>query len=549
MRGRTRAALLAGVSATMLLAASCSSGGDSDGGNTASAPNAGAGGSGGSISVRGCNPENALVPANTNESCGGNIMELTVARLIHYNPDNAAPEMDVAESIESADNQKFTVKIKKGYKFSDGTEIKAKNFVDAWNYAVANALKNEYFFEPIQGYADVVPKDKRPGTSKTMSGLKVVDDHTFEITTTQKVSNLQTRLGYYVFAPLPDVFFTDPKAFGDKPVGAGPYTVQSWTKNQDIKLAKNTDYSGQFGGKVDNITFRMVQSADAAYNEVVANNLDVTDEIPSSAMLENKYQQDLPGRNGERETGGIQTITFPPVKTDPTYQNPKLRQAISMAINRDEITQQIFNGARTPADGWVSPVVDGYKKGQCGEYCTHNPERAKQLFDEAGGVPGGRMSIAYNADASHKEWVEATCNQIKNALGVECVATPITDFATMRAAISAHTQQGMFRSGWIMDYPSIENFLTPLYATGASANDGLYSNPAFDAKLQEAAAASDLARANELYQEAEAMLRDDMPAIPLWYYKINYGWSDKVDNVKGTAQNVVDYANVTVKQP
>lgn len=551
MRRKSRAALFASVSATALLAASCSSGGGGGGGTTTAASNGtGTGGkSGGSISVRGCNPEHLLIPADTNESCGGNIMETTVARLIHYNPDTANPQMDIAESIETSDNQNFTIKLKRDYKFSDGTVVKSKNFVDAWNYAVANALQNEYFFAPIQGYNDVKPPadNKAKAKATAMSGLKAVDDTTFTIKTSEKVSNLTVRLGYYTFAPLPDAFFKDPKAFGNKPIGAGPYMVTAWNKNQDIKITKNPNYSGQYPGHVDTITFKIYQSTDAAYNEIVANNLDVTDEIPTSAMIGDKYRNELPGRSGDRETGGIQTVTFPPATTNPAYKNPKLRQAISMAIDRNLITTQIFSGGRTPADGWVSPVVDGAKAGQCGEFCRYDPAKAKVLLQEAGGFPGGKMSIAYNADSAHKDWVTATCNSIQQAIGVECVGQPVTDFATLRAQVNARTQKGMFRSGWIMDYPSIENFLTPLYATGASSNDGLYSNPDFDQKLKDAAAADTLEKANTLYQEAEAMLKDGMPAIPLWYYKINYAWSDRVENVKGTAQNFIDYANITMK--
>jgi oligopeptide transport system substrate-binding protein len=87
------------------------------------------------------------------------------------------------------------------------------------------------------------------------------------------------------------------------------------------------------------------------------------------------------------------------------------------------------------------------------------------------------------------------------------------------------------RSGWIQDYPHIENFLTPLYGTGASSNDSAYSNPKFDAKLKEAAKATgDDSLA--LYKEAEEMLLPDMPAIPMWYYTATIGWSDKVTDVR-----------------
>ena len=107
--------------------------------------------------------------------------------------------------------------------------------------------------------------------------------------------------------------------------------------------------------------------------------------------------------------------------------------------------------------------------------------------------------------------------------------------------------KGMFRTGWQMDYPSIENFLAPIFKTGASSNDGDYSNPAFDKKLEEAAAATDSAESNKLYQEAEAMLATDFPSIPMWYGKTTMGWSDKVTNVKITAFGTIDLPSVTLK--
>lgn len=123
----------------------------------------------------------------------------------------------------------------------------------------------------------------------------------------------------------------------------------------------------------------------------------------------------------------------------------------------------------------------------------------------------------------------------------------MVDFKTFRTQVKSREMKGMFRTGWQMDYPSIENFLTPIFATGASSNDGDYTDPAFDAKLKEAAAATDPAKANELYQQAEGMLKETMPAIPLWYPKATVGWSDKVTNVKITAFGKPDYAGVTLK--
>ena len=552
MRGTTRTVAVAALSAVALLAAGCGSGDSGD-----DATSAAGGKTGGEITVRGCNPQNPLVPSNTTETCGGNVIDAVFAKLVHYDAETAKPTNDIAQSIETTDNQNFTVKLKP-YKFHDGTEVTSKSFVDAWNYAAygPNAQSSGYFMEPIEGFADLQcagttnPDDPCEGytpKAKEMSGLKVVDDKTFTITTTEKVSNLPVRLGYSAFSPLPAAFFTDPKAFGDKPIGSGPYKLDSWTKEQAIVLSKFADYAGDFGGKVDKVTFKIYQDPDAAYNDVIANNLDVTDEIPASALIDDKYKSDLPDRNAQKESGVIQTITAAPSKVDPNYADPKIKQAISMAIDRDTIIKQIFNGTKVPATGWVSPVVDGYKADQCGEYCTYDPAKAKALLAEAGGFKGDKITLSYNADAAHKEWTEATCNSIKQALGVECQAVGVVDFATFRSQIADRKMKGLFRTGWQMDYPSIENFLAPIYKTGASSNDGDYSNPAFDKLLVEGAAAVDPAAANAKYQEAEALLAADMASIPMWYGKATMGWSDKVTGVKITAFGTIDIPSISMK--
>jgi oligopeptide transport system substrate-binding protein len=553
MRGTTRTVAVAALSAVALLAAGCGSGDSDD-----TATSAAGGKTGGEITVRGCNPQNPLVPSNTTETCGGNVIDAVFAKLVHYDPETAEPKLDIAESIETTDNQNFTVKLKPNYKFQDGTVVTSKSFVDAWNYAAygPNAQSSGYFMEPIEGFADLQcagtanPDDPCEGytpKAKELSGLKIVDDNTFTIKTSEKVSNLPVRLGYSAFAPLPEKFFADPKAFGDAPIGAGPFKLDSWTKEQAIVLSKFADYSGDFGSKLDKVTFKIYQDSDAAYNDVIANNLDITDEIPASALIDDKYKSDLPDRNGQKESGVIQTITAAPSKVDPNFADPRIKQAISMAIDRDTIIKQIFNGTRVPATGWVSPVVDGYKAEQCGEYCKYDPAKAKALLAEAGGFKGDKITLSYNADAAHKEWTEATCNSIKQALGVECQAVGVVDFATFRSQIADRKMKGLFRTGWQMDYPSIENFLAPIYKTGASSNDGDYSNPEFDKLLAEGAAAADPAAANAKYQEAEALLAKDMASIPMWYGKTTMGWSDKVTGVKITPFGTIDLSSVSLK--
>ncbi|MGH3989155.1 MAG: peptide ABC transporter substrate-binding protein, partial [Pseudonocardiaceae bacterium] len=241
----------------------------------------------------------------------------------------------------------------------------------------------------------------------------------------------------------------------------------------------------------------------------------------------------------------IQTATVPIY--DAKYKSPDLAKAISMAINRDQIVEQIYNNGRQPATGWVSPVVNGYVEGACGEFCTFDPAKAKELLEKAGGFEG-RMTYGYNADGpGNKEAAEAICGSIKNALGVNCQAKAYVDFDTLRTDVDERKMTGLFRTGWVMDYPSIENFLVPLYATGASSNDNDQSIPEFDKLTKDAAAAATTEEANAKYQEAEKLLAETMAVIPLWYSNQQSGWSTKVSNVKVNPFGNLDLDTVTVK--
>jgi oligopeptide transport system substrate-binding protein len=175
MRGRTRGMAAAAITSIVLFATACGGGGTTSEPAGEAPPAAG-----GEIVVAGCTPENPLIPGATSEVCGGDMIDAMTSKLVRYNTENAAPENDIAESIETTDNKLFTVKLKP-YKFHDGTDVKAKNFVDAWNYTAygPNGQAGSYFYAPVAGYADVSCPDaecKEKPKAETMSGLKVVDD-------------------------------------------------------------------------------------------------------------------------------------------------------------------------------------------------------------------------------------------------------------------------------------------------------------------------------------------------------------------------------------
>lgn len=528
MRGLKKAApAVIGASVLALTLAAC---GGSDSGS------GGGGDSTAYVTVNGSEPQNPLVPAMTNETSGGNVIDNIFTMLVKYNPETAAPENAVATSITSDDQIHWDVTIRDDWTFQDGTPVTASSFVDAWNWASygPNAALNSYFFEPIKGFADVQGEfdaEGNPvGTPKTkeMSGLEVVSDTEFKVTLSRPNSQFPVMVGYSGFAPMPKVFFDDPKAFGKNPVGNGPFQFESWDPKVSIKLKAWPDYPGDPKPIVAGAEFKLYADLDAAWADLQAGNLDVLDSIPPSGLAGGQYKQILGDRAIVEPTGSIQTVSFP--MYDKRFDNTDLRKAISMAIDRQTIVNNVFDGTREPATDWTSPVVQGFKAGLCGEVCNFDPTKAKEYLDKAGGFDG-KLTLAYNADGGHKEWADATCVSIKNALGIECVGKPTPDFATFRDQVVSKQMTGIFRTGWQMDYPSIENFLVPLYKTGASSNDGDWSNKQFDDLMDQASAtAGDPGIA--LFQQGEGILAEEMPVIPMWYYALTAGYSDTVSNVQ-----------------
>ena len=545
MRGNTVRAgwvtVAAGAASLALVLSAC--GGSS---TKTSATPAAAGG--GIITVFGGEPQNPLLPANTNETGGGRIMKLLFEGLISY--DGAGkPINQVAESIKTTDAQNYTIKLKPGWKFTNGEAVNAKSFVDAWNFGalIDNAQLNSYFFEPIEGYKAVHPdaEGAKP-TAKTMTGLKVVDDSTFTVKLTAPQASFPLRLGYTAFYPMPQSAYKNIKAQGETPVGNGSYMLDGkWVHNVDIKVKKNPTYKGTMVAKNAGVDVKVYTDPNAGYTDLLANNLAVLDAVPDNALA--SFKADLGDRAINQPVGVFQSFSFPLYQPEwKTANAKKVRQAISMAIDRKAITDKIFQGTRTPATDFSSPVVQGYSKDICGEFCTFDAAKAKALLAEAGGFTG-KLEIAYNADGGHKAWADAVCNSIKNTLAIDCTGKSYPDFKSLRDPITKGTMKNAFRTGWQMDYPALENFLAPIYAKGAGSNDSHYDNPAFDAMLKKGDTAKTLPESIKFFQDAEKLLVADMPAVPLWYSNQTGGYSEKVANVKFDAFGVPIYTNITRK--
>jgi oligopeptide transport system substrate-binding protein len=541
-------ASVAAISATLVLAAAACSGGDDNEGAATDDKTAT-----GAIVVDGSQPEVGLIPANTTETGGGDVIDYMWSGLVRYDNKTGEPSNLVAESIDSTDSKVYTIKIKAGTKFHDGTEVKAKNFVDAWNWAAysPNGAQNSSFFSDIAGFADVQSVDpdedgpKKAPTPKAdkMSGLEVVDDQTFKVTLNAPFSIFPVKLGYSAFVPLPDAFFSStPEAFGKQPIGNGPVKFVSWQDDVEIKLTRFDEYNLDDKVKVKDVTVKLYQDQDAAYQDLLSDNLDFQQVIPPSALAGEKWKTDLGERGIEAPVPTTGIIAFP--MYDPKFKSVDLRKAISLAINRDEINEKIFFGTRPPATSWSNPLAPGAGTNDC-TVCKYDATEAKSLLQKAGGWKG-EMVFYYNADGAHKEWMEAAAQSVKNTLGIEARAEGLPTFAVFRQQVNAHKMNGPYRAAWQEDYPDVENWVGPLYVTGGSSNDGLYSNPQVDALYKEGTAAADTEAAHAKFAEATKLIDADVPSMPIYFYSQQSGFSNKVKNGQVTWQGAPDLSSFEI---
>jgi oligopeptide transport system substrate-binding protein len=506
-------------------------------------------------------PQNPLIPTNTNENNGGTVIDTLFTGLAQYTPDGEVT-MGVADSITpNANSTQFDIKLKDGWTFTNGEPVTSDSFIDAWNFGanVNNAQLQSSFFEPIQGYDDVAGETDEDGnvtkepTAETMSGLKKVSDREFTVTLSAPNVAFPNMLGFSTFYPLPKAAFKDMKTFGEHPIGNGPYMFDgddAWQHNVAITLKANPDYAGNDKPKNPGISFTMYSSTTTAYADLQSGDLDhMREDVGADAYP--SYKADFPDSHDDKPYAAIQNFTIP--ESLPGFQTDEegrlRRAAISMAIDRQLVIDKVYFGARRIAEDFGAPTLPGGLADIPGkEVLTYQPDKARELWDQANKIHpwnGGKFQIAYNADASHQVWVEAVTNSIRQVLGINASGKAYPTFKAMRDAVVNDTVGAAFRSGWNADYPSIDSFLTSNYKTNAASNDGNYSNPELDKALDTAAAQSNQDKARPFFDQAQTILMKDLPQIPLWYYAASTAWNPKLHGVESNWKGMPVFTEIT----
>ena len=522
----------AGAAAMVLLLTGCSGGGSGDGDN-------GDATGGGDATVRlGLNQDvETLLPMDSNVSDNISVLDVVYDGLVRYDPETTEPYNYVAESVESEDNTVWTIKIKPDLTFQNGEPVDAAAFARAWNYAAygPNAMANNYFFERIAGYDEMQGETDDDGNvtvepaAKELSGLKVVDDQTLEVTLIGPFAGFSTMLGYTGFFPIAQECLDDIEACAVKPIGNGPFKVDEWQQGVGLTASRWEDYPLDEAPAYDAIEWTEY-AGESSWPDFQAGDLDAGSPPPAEQAAA-ESDPDLQERYVEGPGAALTYLGFPLYAEGP-WKDVEFRKAISMAIDRQGIIDALLPGQRVPADSWVVPDgVPGGEAGTC-QWCTFDPDAAKAALEAAGGWPEGEtLTIHLGQDETEEQLFKAIGDSISSTLGIPYELDPTPDFFSNR---SERAFTGAFRNNWFPDYPLNENYLAPVYASGDPKNGNTnfgYYNEDFEAAIAAGDEAATLDEAVTHYQEAEQVLAEDFPTIPLVFSVNSYYYSDRLDNV------------------
>ncbi|MBN2622489.1 MAG: ABC transporter substrate-binding protein [Acidimicrobiales bacterium] len=442
-------------------------------------------------------------------------------------PENPETVPVVAESWEVNDDAtEFVFTIREGLKFSDGEDVLPSSFVRGWERASDPEFAGDYsyLFTFIEGGAE-----KLDGEADTISGVEADDDAmTLTVTLAEPYANFPAVAGFQTFMPMPSaVDELDDQSEWERGImiGNGPFIMAEPANDQEIVLEPNPEWDGtQYDESLelpeqpylDTLRFVIGSDLDTAYNAFEAGEGDVTNFAPG------RYQEAQDNYETTIDTPFLGAYYFMFNDRNEIVGGPEnklLRQAISQAIDREDINTDVYEGSRTTATGITPPGIPGMEEGLC-DYCEYDPDAAEEAYQEwlaEGNELTEPLPIQFNADAGHEPVVQIIIDNLA-AIGIEAesVSIPSEDYFGQLAEGACV----FCRVGWLADYPTYDNFTFDIFGTEAlDGNNYGYSNPEFDELVAEAKATTDIDEASELFRQAEqVLLNDDIGVVPInWY--------------------------------
>lgn len=499
----------------------------------------------------GPNPE-TLDPALNSAVDGGNMLITLFETLLIIDQDNKVQPGQAEKYEVSPDGLTWTFTMRDGLKWSDGTDLNAKDFEYTFKRIADTNVAAPYaetVIGMIEGYKDAIDS-KNP----EKLNVKASDDgKTLTIKLAYPCSYFDKIVAFGTMSPVQkatvekngDSWATKPETY----VCNGPYTITEWTPSEKIVCKKNENYKGGWdSSKIvnDKLTFLLLEDSSASYTAYTGGTAQLIKDVPTEEIPTLKKD-----KKDEFNVDPILGTYYLSMNLNKApFNNKNVRKALSLAIDREYVANTVMQGTYTPAYNYVGTGVDDVDTGKflenskaanggktyISEDYKANLEEAKKALAEAGYPEGkGFPTITYSTnDAGYHKALAEYLQQVYKDLGIT-MNIDIVDWSSFTPKRRAGEYE-MARNGWVMDYNDASNMIE-LFVSSNGNNDGKYNNPAFDKAMNDSKVADKTAHFAALH-EAEKIVSEDYGFIPVAYY--NDFWLQST-SLKGTWHSPYGY--------
>lgn len=499
----------------------------------------------------GPNPE-TLDPALNSAVDGGNMLITLFETLLIIDRDNKVQPGQAEKYEVSPDGLTWTFTMRDGLKWSDGTDLNAKDFEYTFKRIADTNVAAPYaetVIGMIEGYKDAIDS-KNP----EKLNVKASDDgKTLTVKLAYPCSYFDKIVAFGTMSPVQkatvekngDSWATKPETY----VCNGPYTITEWTPSEKIVCKKNENYKGGWdSSKIvnDKLTFLLLEDSSASYTAYTGGTAQLIKDVPTEEIPTLKKD-----KKDEFNVDPILGTYYLSMNLNKApFNNKNVRKALSLAIDRDYVANTVMQGTYTPAYNYVGTGVDDVDPGKflenskaanggktyISEDYKANLEEAKKALAEAGYPEGkGFPTITYSTnDTGYHKALAEYLQQVYKDLGIT-MNIDIVDWSSFTPKRRAGEYE-MARNGWVMDYNDASNMIELFTSTNGN-NDGKYNNPAFDKAMNDSKVADKTAHFAALH-EAEKIVSEDYGFIPVAYY--NDFWLQST-SLKGTWHSPYGY--------
>lgn len=433
--------------------------------------------------------------------------------LIELDPKDLHPIPAVAERWTiSPDGKVYTFTLRKNALWTDGHPVTAHDFLYSWERALNPKTASKYAFA-LYHIKNGEAYNKGKVSDPKQLGLKVIDDFTFEVILENPTPFFLNLMGYATFRPVPKWVaekFGNNWTLPENIVTNGPFKLATWIPQKEIGVLKNPNYWDQANVKLAGIRFYPVDDKETALKMYASGQLDIDWELPATKKQALMAHPDFIG------APFLATYFYKINVTKDVLKNPKMRQALAMAIDRKTLCDEYLKKTEMASSSLVPEGIKGYTPAPGFDF---NPEEAKRLLAEAGFsnpslIPP--ITIHYNTDDLHKMVAQVVQQMWKKYLGIQVNLLNEEWKSYLKTQNTLNYE--VSRAGWIGDYADPNTFLD-MFTTNSTINQTGWSQAKYDALIAQASKTMDPKERFKTLREAEALILKEAPVIPIYTYK------------------------------